>query len=168
MHFQKRFFSRAGFSLVEVLVALVVIAVAFIPITGLIPLGLRNVQVSAEETHAVHILTAVIQDMKYARSSDLHSTIFKISQLPFNGAQQNAVNRIWIDSSWNTYPSEKRPNTMCYEVEWEYTSVPPATSLLPVEATITVRWPPPVHAKQNYNISGKGGEITVLASFRKP
>lgn len=159
--------SSFGFSLVEVMISIFVITVAIIPLLGLIPLGVKNVQISLEETHGVHLLNAVVQDLKYSRTSELKSNVFKLSQMPFSGASEGVVNRVWIDSCWNVYEAERPSNKFCYELEWTYTKVPDLKSFLPVEGSFIVRWPPALHRDAS-QASNKGGEVSAWIAFRKP
>ena len=80
---------------------------------------------------------------------------------------EGRVNRVWVDSCWNVYEEKKKPNEMCYELEWTYTKVPDSRSFLPVEGTFIVRWPPATR-KDDTKPSNKGGEVTALVAFRKP
>lgn len=140
-----------------------IVSVALIPLMGLIPVGLKNAQISSEETHAVHLLSAVVQDLKYTKSSSEKSYLFKIDQTPYRTVKEGTVNRVWIDSFWNVY-SQKKTNGMYYELEWEYTQVPDINSFLPVIGRFTVKWPPP---KKSENNSNKAGEVSVLIAFKK-
>ncbi|MES2308559.1 MAG: prepilin-type N-terminal cleavage/methylation domain-containing protein [Verrucomicrobiota bacterium] len=160
---------QSGFSLMEVLLAIAIVSISMIPLVGLIPIGLKKAQLSTEETHAVHYLSAVIQDLRYPPPGATRSEVFKLSPLPYNGAVVHDKNRVWVDSCWSVYPEDQKPNVFCYQIEWEYTQVPEPASFLPVEANITVRWPPKPNPSPDDNLTSKtGGEVTSHASFRKP
>lgn len=154
---------KRGFSLTEVLLAIAIVAIAMVPLVALIPISLKRAQLSTEETHAVHLLAAFVQDLRYTQAERSESEIFKVTSLPFKGATANQKNMVWVDSCWATYPADQKPNGFCYQIEWTYASIPDPASFLPIEATIIVRWPP------NPNSSSKsGGEVSSPASFRKP
>lgn len=55
---------QAGFSLVEVTLALGVTAFCLLAIFGLLPIGLKNTQASVEQTAANSILSAVAADLR--------------------------------------------------------------------------------------------------------
>jgi len=69
----------AGFSLVEMVIALAVISVTFIGIIGLLGLGLISDQTSSDQTVATNIATSVIADLRSTSSSATKSTIFNLT-----------------------------------------------------------------------------------------
>jgi len=76
---KKRNRSTLGFSLVEVTLALGMVVFCLVIIMGLLALGITSTQVSAVQTSATNILTAVV--------SDLESTQ---NPLPKNGTSQKS------------------------------------------------------------------------------
>ncbi len=83
---------RAGFSLVEVAIALGIAAFCLVALLGLLPLGLNSTRAASEETLAMNIATAVIADLKSvpnlsgtSSSSPQVSKLYQLS-LPLPGA----------------------------------------------------------------------------------
>ena len=56
--------SRAGFSLVEVALALGVAAFCLVPLFGLLPIGVNTNHASFEQTSAVNVASAVVADLR--------------------------------------------------------------------------------------------------------
>ncbi len=161
--------SRLGFSLMEVVIAIGILSFAMIPLVGLIPMGLKNTKSSSEETHALNILTMVIQDFRYTPLEENKSGIFKLSNLPYRGTENTTPKKVWIDLCMNVYPHEQKPQIQAFEVEWIYTKIPSFNSFLPIEARFTVRWPPKHSSKEGTtDQTNTGGEFSTTVSFSKP
>jgi uncharacterized protein (TIGR02598 family) len=64
----------SGFSLVEVVLALAIIAVTFIGLIGLLGLGVANDQTSSEQTVATNIAASILSDL---RSTPIYSSTGK-------------------------------------------------------------------------------------------
>jgi len=63
--------TRLGFSLVEVVIALGIVAFAFMLLIGLVPNGLRSAKESQEETYATALLQNIATDVSYSRAKGL-------------------------------------------------------------------------------------------------
>lgn len=158
-----------AFSLMEVMVAVAIVAIAVIPLMGLIPLSLKNSEISSEEAQALAILTAVVQDIRFTPLKETKSVIFKLPSLPYNGAQLHKKNQVWVDSYWNIYPYDKKPSTQAFELEWQYGVIPQNDSFAAVEATFFVRWPAVVENLEGSKKKVKpGDEVTCLVAFPRP
>ncbi len=171
------FYSKKGFvpnafrafSLIEVVLAVGIVAVAAIPLMGLIPASLKNTQISSEETQALRLMTAVVQDFRFTPLSKSRSEIFKLPSLPYNGAQLNTENKVWVDSYWMVYPYNQKPSGQAFELEWKYGVIPEQNSFAAVEATFVVRWPATVDETSGSQKKKKvGGEVSCLAAFPRP
>ena len=86
---------RAGFSLVEVALALGVAAFCLVAIFGLVPVGINSNKASIEETAATNILTSVVSDLRATpnplpKSSTQKSSVFSIP-IPFVGSTASAT-----------------------------------------------------------------------------
>lgn len=79
-HSQYRFAAvknRQGFSLVEVTLAIAIIATAFIALLGLIPAGLQIFRTTVDATNVTRIttdITTMLQATEYAKLADLNTT----------------------------------------------------------------------------------------------
>ena len=69
--------SREGFSLVEVTLAIAIIATAFVALLGLIPAGLQIFRTTVDATNVTRIttdITTMLQATEYAKLADLNTT----------------------------------------------------------------------------------------------
>ncbi len=160
----KRNSAALGFSLIEVLLSLLILTAVIVPLVSLIPIGLKNTQISSEEMYAAHLLTAVIQDLRYSSQTSLKSEIFKISPLPYGGATTGALNKFWVDDCWTTSTVKNQRGLNLFQLELKYLKVAPTGSFDPVEAKITIRWPPKLNAGPEGK-APKGGEISSVVIF---
>ena len=67
-----------AFSLVEVTIALGVIAVGLIAVFGLLPIGVNSNQASIQQTATSAILTAISEDLRATPKTENRSFLFKI------------------------------------------------------------------------------------------
>lgn len=104
----------AGFSLVEVAVALIIFAIGFLSLAALIPLGTKGVSKSGESTRASEIASATMERLLSTPYSD-----------PDLGSGAHA------DPS-NPYPGD-------YHVTWNVEEDQPEASCKRI--TVRVRWP---------------------------
>jgi type II secretory pathway pseudopilin PulG len=140
-----------AFSLVEVALALGVIAFVLIGVTGLLVAGVNSNKTSVEEIRATHILTLVESDLLNSiPGADGLSLLFS---LPSPYAPDSTGTR--LISRQSLVPGKlytvqlgenERPvsaaETGRFRVSVIFTHIPPAESLAPVEARLIVNWPP--------------------------
>jgi uncharacterized protein (TIGR02598 family) len=69
----------AGFSLVEVTIALGVVAISLLTLFALIPVGLKTNQNSISQTAATSVMTAVLADMRATPKASATSTQFAVT-----------------------------------------------------------------------------------------
>jgi prepilin-type N-terminal cleavage/methylation domain-containing protein len=81
----------SGFSLVEVVLALAIIAVTFIGLIGLLGIGVANDQTSSEQTVANNIAASILADL---RSTPTYSTTSSRYNLTLPTSRANAGNPI--------------------------------------------------------------------------
>jgi type II secretory pathway pseudopilin PulG len=73
----------SGFSLVEVVLAIGIIAFAVLSVLALLPIGIRSNQISADETRAIGILTVLEADLRNTRpTATTQSSIYDLP-LPY-------------------------------------------------------------------------------------
>lgn len=165
----KRAKKQRAFSLIEVLLALGIVAIAFIPLVGMIPMILNTSTASVDETKAIHLISAVIQDLRYTPATESQSRLFHLSPLPTKNSPLNTDFKVWVDSSWNVYPESKKPARFDFELEWKYTALSNETETAPIEGLITVRWPPKmVQLKDGKVKKQSGGELSTAVAFPMP
>lgn len=83
--------STAGFSLVEVTLALGVAAFCLLAVFGLLPIGLKTQQTAIEETAATRTLSAVVSDLRSAAQTATTSSLFNIAIPPNNVASSSTL-----------------------------------------------------------------------------
>lgn len=133
--------------MVEVALALGVIAFALLSVVALLPIGVKSNQVSAEETRATGILTMLEADL---RNSDPgapqgKSLMFNLL-LPYSLDADPAFNSISIgnttclrdDESPVAFSSTDRPR---YQASVIFTRGSLVTGYAPLEARLIVNWP---------------------------
>jgi type II secretory pathway pseudopilin PulG len=153
-----------GFSLVEVVIALGVVTFALLSVMALLPIGVKINQVSAEETRAAMILTALESDLRNTYPSAIfngraagRSQIYGLT-LPYalsagtvvaNStlvAQNMSTALASAASGFFTTGLDANEKTVTasqsrYRATVIYTRVPTSGSLAPIEARLIVNWP---------------------------
>lgn len=71
--------SFAGFSLIEVTIALAVAAISLIAMFGLLPIGIQTNRAAIGQTDARAILSSVIADMRATPAANTTSSVFGIT-----------------------------------------------------------------------------------------
>lgn len=150
---------RNGFSMVEVALALGVIAFALLSVVALLPIGVKSNQVSADETRAAGILTLLETDLRNthpqagAGAASGKSLLF---HLPLPYALDGSQNRILANPPTHTLASGNSTDLLENEtIAPSPSSNPPPryqasvvyirslpNSLTPLEARLIVNWPP--------------------------
>lgn len=146
-----------AFTLVEIALALGIIGFALLSVLALLPLGMRNNQVSKEETQAAGILTTLVADLEGSYAGDssavARSRRFKLN-LPY---QINSAGRLEVNTNLllNTLTADYSTGVSQSEVPVAiaaapvpvfqasviYTRIPAANNAAPVEARVIVNWP---------------------------
>jgi uncharacterized protein (TIGR02598 family) len=108
--FQRRSCGNSGFSLVEVVLAMGIIAVAFIPLMGLLPMGLTTSRQAIDTT----IEAQIIQQMTGQAQETNWSTLTGL----------NASSMLYFDANGNTLPASSASSAI-YKAGF---SVPTSTS----------------------------------------
>lgn len=152
---------RKAFSLVEVVLAMGIAAIVLLSILALLPLGVKNNQISVEETRATSMLTTIEADLRNSHP-DLNSGKSLIFGLPlpykkdlasgrlvFNDALQPQIlasgYSVHVDDS--EQPVSGANGRSRYQVSVIYTQLPFAanstnlSSLSALQARLVVNWP---------------------------
>jgi uncharacterized protein (TIGR02598 family) len=95
--------------LVEVIIAMGIAAFCLIAMLGLIPMGLKQVKISSEQTAATAILAAVASDIRNTPSGTAKSLVYGIALPTTAGASVSTVN-LYLneDGKPNTSPTSAR------------------------------------------------------------
>jgi uncharacterized protein (TIGR02598 family) len=133
----------AGFSLVEVTLALGIAAFCLIALFGLLPLGIQTQQSSTSQTAAASVLASVVADLRTTPKTSLTSPQFEITfgtakVLYFDGegravasADANATPRYRATITFPPSPAgASAPTFVSLKVSWP-SSVDPATTTPP-------------------------------------
>ena len=160
-----------GFSLVEVVMAIGLVAFVLVSLMALLPLGIKVNKTSAEETRAVNILTSLEADLRNTRSTN---SLFGFP-LPYvtNAAGKTTFNPTNTTNTFATtgIQENETPGTIAsgrYQASVIYTTTPPAGSLLPVEARLIVNWPASTNTLPHDLVSKSQGYVETFVSFPAP
>ena len=138
--------SLAGFSLVEVALALGIAAFALIAISGLLPVGINSNQVAAEQTATLGIVTGLETDLRVtARTATVSPSLgIPIPTNPTVGyptTDANSTATFYLDDNGGPFPA---PTTLDATSRYRATvnfAVPPAGQRTATLVRITVSWP---------------------------
>ena len=158
---------RAGFSLVEIALALGIAAFALIAIFGLLPVGINSNKTAAEQTAVVDIATGLIADMRQAPTAAAIATAAAATPpvvlYPLSPTRHISVAATtspnttvyYLDDAGGPYvqPADaatKQPTTLAADSRYRVAvtlTMPPATTppTPPMRtatlATVTITWP---------------------------
>ena len=138
--------SPAGFSLVEVALALGIAAFALIAISGLLPVGVNSSQVAAEQTATLGIVTGLEADLRVtARTATASPSLgIPIPTSPTVGyptIDANSTATFCLDDSGGPFPAPTTPDvTSRYRATVNF-AVPPAGQRTATLVKITISWP---------------------------
>ena len=128
----RRTFSLAGFSLVEVTLALGVTAFCLLALFGLLPLGLRANQNSISQTAAASVLSSVIADL---RATPKTSSISSQYDITFGEAKS-----LYFDGEGRAVTPTDPNATPRYRVTISFPASP-AGSFAPTFVSLKLTWP---------------------------
>ncbi len=162
-----------GFSLVEVVLALGIVAVVMVTLMALLPIGMKSNQVSAEETRAVGILSILEADLRNTHPSlnGGRSLIFGLP-LPYvlsggrtvpNPSLQPKVasgNSVFLDETESPVAGAGPAR---YQATIIYAPPPATNSLNAIQARLIVNWP----ATDLQNFSGEAQRVAALTDPAK-
>lgn len=124
--------SPAGFSLVEVTLALGVAAFCLVAIFGLLPLGVQTNQSATSQTAAASVLSSVVADLRATPETNLTSSLYDIT---FGTAKL-----LYFDGEGRSVrPTDKSANPR-YRVTITFHGSP-AGAFAPTFASLKVTWP---------------------------
>ena len=140
---------KFAFSLVEVTIALGVIAFVLISVFGLLSVGLASNRVSLQETRATGILTLLESDLRNSHPESATSTIYGFP-LPYvtSGSEvivnpllaEGSVFSVGLDDAEQVVSLTATPRPP-FQASVVYTQIPLAGSRVPVRSQLIVSWP---------------------------
>lgn len=128
----------AGFSLVEVTLAIGIVSFALLAVVGLLPVGLKSVKNANEQAGAANVLNVIAGSLRSASSSNRtnFSSRFAGQTVAFEiggSTTSNSWTNLTLDGSLETAASPKRLSAVA--------NIYPASSLTtPSRAVISVAW----------------------------
>jgi uncharacterized protein (TIGR02598 family) len=143
---QNRAQLKAGFSLVEVVIALGIVSFALLAVIGLLPIGMQTNRDSVEETQALTVLGAIAADRRVSPPAG-NSLIYNIP--PLSTATTSTI-YVKEDGTASATPSDARYRVVV-------TSQVPPTYGNPTLMHLYASWPP-MATKNN-------SSVEILAAF---
>ena len=128
----RRIYSGAGFSLVEVTLALGVTAFCLLALFGLLPLGIQTNQNSVSQTAAASILSSVIADLRATSRTSLTTSQYAIT---FGVAKS-----LYFDREGRAVTPTGPNGTPRYRVTITFPAGPAGT-YAPTFVTLKLSWP---------------------------
>jgi type II secretory pathway pseudopilin PulG len=125
--------ARDGFSLVEVVIAIGIVAFAFIAIISLIPVGMQINRDSTEESRAMNLLQAIVAD-RQAASWSSNSPVYDLPAL--SGVTTPTSGTLWVNEDGTTNAGA---SGALYKVS--YTIYPSAGYMQPAFLNLGASWP---------------------------
>lgn len=127
-----------AFSLVEVVMALGVVAFAIVAVMGLLPVGLREARNSTAEVQAVNLMTLLVADLKNATARGGATSSMGLSPTPAaSGVSVATIHTFYTDAAQGL--TTTRSADSLYRVTLRYNRL---DSLTGTEAFLMVSWPP--------------------------
>jgi type II secretory pathway pseudopilin PulG len=178
----------AAFSLIELVVALGIVAFALLTMVALLPIGMKVNQVSVEETRAANLLTALEADLRNTHPSlnGGKSKLFGLP-LPYTTSSGTVVLNSALTDNATTLPStdttgvnedeslaaisaNPRPRYQVSVIYIKTSGDLPVGSLAPYEARLIVNWPS-VNTTSVSNLTSNtnvSGFVEAYVSFPAP
>ena len=131
-----------GFSLVEVILAIGIVSFAFMAVVALLPVGLKTVRESSDESAAMNLLPLVASDLK-TLSLQTRKTL-RYGMPDWTSLTRTESGRFFMDESGA--PQAERSNAH-YVVDWRmippggWSTNPRTQPLAPVKVSLRIGWP---------------------------
>ena len=140
---------KSGFSLIEVTIALGVIAFVLLSVFGLLSIGLNSNRVSLQETRATGILTLLESDLRNSHPESATSTIYGFPLPYVTNSSGVIVNpalsagsffSVGLDDAERVVPLNANPRPS-FQASVVYTQIPGVGSHAPMRCRLIVSWP---------------------------
>jgi uncharacterized protein (TIGR02598 family) len=155
---------RAGFSLVEVTLALGVAGFCLLAVFALLPIGVQTNQLAFSQTAATTILSDVAADLRVAAQATASATpspMYNIA-LPASGSPTGWQPALYFDAQGG-FSTALQP-TSRYRLAVQF-PLPSANAPYATCADIKISWPAALDATTSSNTAGS---IETVAAFRRP
>jgi len=127
----------AAFSLVEVVMAIGIVAFAIMGVVAMLPVGLKEARNATEEIRAANLSSLVAEDLKSLPSTNSATPILGLSPLPGAAGMQTNTNYVFFASDAGLLVSSVADAR--YRITLRYTRNVP---LAAIEGLLVVSWPP--------------------------
>jgi hypothetical protein len=166
--------------MVEMALALGVLAFALLSVLALLPLGVRSNQVSTEETRAAGILTLLEADIRNSHPADNsgNSRLFGLPLPYVVTAGVVTLNTSFSQGTWNTVglDDDETPKSISatsrprYQASVVYTQVPAPGALASTQARLIVNWPAvdTINSRDLTDLSRVRGYVEASVAFPAP
>jgi len=174
-----------AFSLVEVTLAIGIVAFAVLALVALLPVGMQASRNASEEHRAIDLLTALAADLRQSQVTGT-SAQFGIAPTPWVSGTSGGIepnSRLAAGTPFVYFASEGQEISATtnsetrYRVTLRYTRAPgqvdqatsqslPLYSRAPAEATLTVSWPPAIAL--NSTTAEPSGRVDLYLVFPRP
>ena len=121
--FRKRLKSEAGYSLVEVMVSIMILAIAILPMVGMFDMGLNTANMGTKYDRARTLANTKLEQAKMLDYETVRTT-FPSEAASGNGAPTGNNNSI-TSSSVTSAQDPRVPQGFCYVVTKQYLQLPP-------------------------------------------
>jgi type IV pilus assembly protein PilV len=109
-HVRKRSRREDGFTLIEVMVALVVFLIGFLGLAGLFASVAQSNRASSNHTRADHVLYQKIEEFMSTPYAEIAT-----------GSDETTVGEVVFDRSWTVTPNDPITNVMTIDIEARWT-----------------------------------------------
>ena len=177
----------SAFSLIEVALALGIVAFAIVGLVALLPIGLKEAKNSTEEIQAINLITVLSSDLKNTPLGKSASSYFNLTPLPWalaSGSNAAIPNSSVVTGSNYTFYATSGQGIQTtsvgahYRVTLQYVrapgqpnvtdgTTPPAGSPASFEALMTVSWPPSLDPYPTTGVKAQG-LVEAYLTFPKP
>lgn len=127
---------RCGFSLIEVVLALGIAAFVLLVIIGLLTAGTRDAKAAADRFGAHQLAKLVAAELLSSGSNSGATPTLGLTPPPLSATNGAFTTPVYFDSDGNVSTVAQARSMVTV-----YYFIPPANSLLPKTANVTVTWP---------------------------
>ncbi|HSI86481.1 MAG: hypothetical protein ACAI35_25725 [Candidatus Methylacidiphilales bacterium] len=159
--------TAAGFSLVEVVLALGLIVFCMLTLMALLPVGIASDQQSIQQSAAANISAAVLADLK-ATKAGVSSTLFSLEK-PVTSAVSPSSHTFFVDDNGalaGSVDTDASPAASPrYRVEINFVPSTTAGSMQAVAVHVRVTWPALADPSVSYPAANFSGSFEVISAL---
>jgi uncharacterized protein (TIGR02598 family) len=159
----KKLSAPAGFSLVEVTLALGIAAFCLIAVFGLMPVGVQTNRNATSQTASTNIMSAVFVDIRNTARATPSATISPVYNIaiPARGNSNTSPQTRYFDSA-GQFTASLTANSR-YQLNVTFPTNPDSGAFKTTYADLKITWPPTVI--QTSPTPVPSGEVRIFAAF---